>query len=146
MELMILFNMVIPILIIVLSNCLYHICSKTIPNNVNTFGSLTVTYISAAIVSAILFVTMVKPENLAAQLSNINWSSILLGICIVGLEAGYIYAYRMGWQVNNAPVVANTCLAIALLIIGAVLFHEGISIKQIAGMFFCIIGLIFINL
>ncbi|MBR0473107.1 MAG: hypothetical protein IJI98_10480 [Methanosphaera sp.] len=138
--------MAIPILIIVLSNCLYHICSKTIPGNVNTFGSLTVTYVSAAILSAILFVSMVKPENLVVQLSNINWSSILLGICIVGLEAGYIYAYRLGWQVNNAPVVANTCLAIALLIIGAVLFHEGISVKQIVGMILCIIGLIFINL
>ncbi|WP_323735745.1 hypothetical protein PXD04_07590 [Methanosphaera sp. ISO3-F5] len=143
---MILLNMAIPILIIVLSNCLYHICSKTIPGNVNTFGSLTVTYVSAAILSAILFVSMVKPENLVVQLSNINWSSILLGICIVGLEAGYIYAYRLGWQVNNAPVVANTCLAIALLIIGAVLFHEGISVKQIVGMILCIIGLIFINL
>lgn len=143
---MILLNMAIPILIIVLSNCLYHICSKTIPGNVNTFGSLTVTYVSAAVLSAILFVSMVKPENLVVQLSNINWSSILLGICIVGLEAGYIYAYRLGWQVNNAPVVANTCLAIALLIIGAVLFHEGISFKQIVGMILCIIGLIFINL
>ena len=143
---MILLNMAIPILIIVLSNCLYHICSKTIPGNVNTFGSLTVTYVSAAILSAILFVSMVKPENLVVQLSNINWSSILLGSCIVGLEAGYIYAYRLGWQVNNAPVVANTCLAIALLIIGAVLFHEGISVKQIVGMILCIIGLIFINL
>ena len=80
------------------------------------------------------------------ELAKVNWTSMLLGISIVGLEVGYIYAYRLGWQVNSAPVVANTALAIALIIIGAILYHEGITLKQTFGVIICIIGLIFINL
>jgi uncharacterized membrane protein len=140
------FDMAIPIIIIVASNCFYHIFSKSVPNNVNTFGALMVTYLTAAIVTAILFMVIVKPENTIIELTKVNWASIHLGVAIVGLEAGYIYAYRVGWQVNNAPLVANTCLAIALLFIGALLYHEGKSLKQVFGMFLCIIGLVFINL
>ena len=131
---------------VVLSNCFYHICSKSIPGNVNAFGGLMITYITGAIVSGLIFLYMVKPEHALIELAKVNWFSIILGIAIVGLEAGYIYAYRVGWQVNNAPLVANTCLAIALLVIGAVLYNESVSLKQIIGMIFCIIGLIFINL
>ncbi len=116
------------------------------PNNVNTFGGLMVTYLTAAIITGALFLYSIKYENTLFELAKINWTSIALGIAIIGLEAGYIYAYRVGWQVNNAPLVANTCLAIALLFIGAILYNEGITLKQIAGMILCIVGLIFINL
>ena len=139
-------KMIIPIAIVVLSNSLYHICSKSIPSNLNVFGGLTITYTTGAILSGLIFLYLVKPENVLIEFTKVNWASIILGLSIVGLEAGYVYAYRVGWQVNNAPLVANTCLAIALLIIGAVLFHEGISLKQIFGMILCIVGLIFLNL
>lgn len=139
-------RMLIPIAMVVISNCFYHICSKSTPNNVNTFGGLMVTYLTAAIVTGAIFLYSVKYENTLIELAKINWTSIALGIAIIGLEAGYIYAYRVGWQVNNAPVVANTCLAIALIFIGAILYKEGITLKQISGMILCIVGLIFINL
>ncbi len=139
-------DMIIPIIMIVASNCLYHVCSKSMPNYVNAFGGLMITYITGAIVSGLIFICMVKPENTLVELAKVNWASIVLGLAIVGLEAGYVYAYRAGWQVNSAPLVANTLLAIALLFVGALVFREGISLKQIIGMIFCIIGLIFINI
>ncbi|RAP54090.1 MAG: hypothetical protein BZ137_04095 [Methanosphaera sp. rholeuAM130] len=140
------FNMLIPIAMVVISNCIYHICSKSMPNNVNTFGALMVTYLTGAIVSGIIFLYMVKSENALIEMAKINFTSIVLGLAIVGLEAGYIYAYRVGWQVNNAPLVANTGTVLALVIIGAILFNEGVTLKQIAGMILCIVGLIFISL
>ncbi|MDO5825135.1 MAG: EamA family transporter [Methanosphaera sp.] len=140
------FNMLIPIAMVVISNCIYHICSKSMPNNVNTFGALMVTYLTGAIVSGVIFLYMVKSENALIEMAKINFTSIVLGLAIVGLEAGYIYAYRVGWQVNNAPLVANTGTVLALVIIGAILFNEGVTLKQIAGMILCIVGLIFISL
>ena len=139
-------DVVIPIFIIVLSNCFYHVCSKSTPANLNAFGALMVTYLTAAVVTAIFFICMVKPENVLLELVKINWTSIVLGIVIVGLEAGYIFAYRAGGNVNTTPLIANTTLAIALIIIGAVLFKEGISFKQIIGIFLCLIGMIVINI
>lgn len=130
---------------VVVSNCLYHICSKSTPHGVNAFGTLMITYLTGALVCAIIFLFIARPENVMVELGNVNWSSFVLGIAIVGLEAGYIFAYRNGWQVNTAPLVANTLLAIALIVIGALLYKESVTFKQIVGIVVCIIGMILIN-
>lgn len=134
-----------PILLIVLSNCFYNICSKSTPQGIHPFGTLMITYISAAIVTGIMFVVLVRPENVVSELSKINWTSIVLAFAIIGLETGYLLAYRAGWQVNTAPLVANTCLAVALIVIGALLYKESITLKQIAGIIVCLFGMILIN-
>ena len=139
-------NVAIPIFIIVLSNCFYHVCSKSTPSNLNAFGALMVTYLIATILTGLILVYMVKPENVIAELSKINWTSIVLGIAIVGLEAGYIFAYRLGGNVNTTPLIANTALAVALIIIGALLYNENITIKEISGIILCLIGMIVINI
>lgn len=68
-----------------------------------------------------------------------------VGIAIVGLEAGYVFLYRAGWKVSNGALTANICLAVALLIIGFLLFKETITIKQLAGVVVCGVGLFLIN-
>lgn len=139
-------DVIIPIFIIVASNCFYHICSKSTPSNLNAFGALMVTYLTASIVTAIILIYMVKPENVLLELGKINWTSFVLGVAIVGLEAGYLFAYRAGGNVNTTPLIANTALAVALIFIGAVLYKEGISLKQIAGIALCLVGMIVINI
>ncbi len=136
----------LPILLVVLSSCFYNICSKSIPHGVHPFGTLMITYVTAAIVTGIMFVVMVRPENAVSELSKINWTAIVLALAIIGLETGYMLAYRAGWQVNTAPLVVNTCLAVALVVIGAVLFKETITIKQIAGIIVCLFGMVLINI
>lgn len=138
-------DMIIPIIMIVASNCFYHIFSKSTPQGINAFATLMVTYLTATIITGIFFILFVKPENVLFELEKINWASIGLGIAIIGLEAGYIFAYRSGWQVNTAPLIANTCLAIALIVIGALLYKENITIKQLAGIAICLIGIVMIN-
>ena len=139
-------DMLIPIILIVASNCFYHIFSKSTPPGINTFGTLMITYLTATIITCILFILCVKPENVIYELGKINWSSIGLGIAVIGLEAGYILAYRAGWQVNTAPLIANTCLAVALIGVGAILYREGITLKQLIGIAVCLIGMTLINI
>lgn len=138
--------MIWPVLIVVLSNTFYNICTKSTPSNVNAFGTLMLTYITAAILTGAIFLFLVKPENAIFELSKVNWTSIVLGIAIVGLELGYIFMYRAGWKVSSGALVANICLAIALLFIGALLYGENITVKQVLGIFICIVGLFLINL
>ncbi len=139
-------DMLLPIILIVASNCFYHIFSKSTPHGINTFGTLMITYLTATIVTCVLFVLYVKPENVVFELGKINWASIGLGIAVIGLEAGYILAYRAGWHVNTAPLIANTCLAVALIGVGALLYRETISIKQLTGIIVCLIGITLINI
>ena len=138
-------NMVWPLLLIVGSNCFYNICAKSMPQGTNTFGALAVTYLVGAVLSSVLFVASVKPAGVITEISKVNWTSFVLGLSIVGLEAGYVFLYRAGWKVNNGALTANICLAVALLIIGALLYKESISIRQLAGFIVCAVGLFLIN-
>ena len=69
----------------------------------------------------------------------------MLGIVIVGLEVGFIYAYKAGWQVSVASIVQSSFLAVALLLVGFFLYHEALTASKAAGILICMIGLYFIN-
>ena len=142
----IMWNLIWPILIVLLSNTFYNICMKSMPSDVNPFGALMVTYLVAAIISALIFVFSVGPSNISVGLSKINWTSVVLALAIVGLEVGYVFVYRAGWAVNTASVVANIGLACVLLVVGYFLYKENVSMQQILGIFVCMFGLILINL
>ncbi len=95
------FNYVWPIALVIISNVVYQICAKSVPKEMNPFASLTVTYVVGAIASAILYFILGKNGNLAKEYGKLNWAPFVLGIVIVGLETGWIYAYKAGWQVST---------------------------------------------
>lgn len=139
-------NLIWPILIVILANTFYNICMKSMPGDVNPFGALMVTYFVAAVISAVIFAYAVGPSNVGFEMSKINWTSMILALAIVGLEVGYVFVYRAGWQVSNATVVANISLACVLIFVGYFLYRENVSIRQILGIIVCMVGLILINL
>ena len=139
-------EMIWPILLVILSNTVYNICTKSTPGNVNAFGTLMITYAVATILTAVIFVFLVNPENVLTELSRVNWTSVVLGMAIVGLELAYIFAYRAGWKVSSASLVANIGLAIVLIFVGVILYGENISLKQVMGILVCCVGLFLINM
>ena len=135
-----------PIALIVLSNTIYQICAKSVPEGMNPFASLTVTYLVGALASAVLYYVSGSRGNLMKEYGKLNWAPFILGIVIVGLEAGWIYAYKAGWQVSTAFIVQSAFLASALLLVGFFLYHESLTWNKLAGVAICLIGLVFINL
>ncbi|MGI6049575.1 MAG: EamA family transporter [Acetivibrionales bacterium] len=139
------FTMIWPIVLIVLSNIFYNICSKETPSSINPFAALTVTYTIGAVVSIVLYFALNKGGNLIQEYKNINWSSFVLGLAIVGLEAGSIYMYKAGWNIGSGQIVHSILLAICLVIIGVVFYRESITATKIAGILICMFGLYLIN-
>ncbi len=135
-----------PIMLVILSNVVYQICAKSVPDSVNPFASLTITYIIGAVCSAVLFFITSKQLNFAKELASMNWAPYILGIVVVGLEAGFIYAYKAGWQVSTASVVQSSVLSIILIFVGYLLYNEALNCNKIIGILFCLVGLVFINL
>lgn len=134
-----------PIALVVLSNTVYQICAKSIPENVHPLASLTITYLTAAAASIVLYCVLNRDGNLIQQWRQINWASIVLGLVLVGLEVGFIYAYKAGWQISTASTVQSAFLAILLLVVGLVLYHETITWNKIVGIAVCLIGLAILN-
>ncbi len=140
------FSYIWPIALAILSNVLYHICAKTTPEGVHPFASLTVTYLTGAILSAILYYVLAPQANLVKECSRLNWAPFALGIVIVGLEGGWLYAYKAGWQVNTGFIVQSAFVSVLLLFVGYFLYHEALSWNKLLGTAICLLGLVFINL
>lgn len=134
-----------PILLAVGSNIFYHICAKSTPDAIDPLASLVVTYTVSAVFSLILYLTLNKGGNLLQEYSHLNWTSFLFGLCLVGLEVGCIYMYKVGWSVNTGYIVQSAILAVALLVVGLVIYHEAITWNKAVGVAICMVGLYFIN-
>ena len=134
-----------PILLVVLSNTVYQICAKSVPEGIHPLASLTVTYAVGAVVSAILYFALNRDGNLLREYSHLNWAPFALGLVIVGLEVGFIYAYKAGWQVSTASLVQSAFLAVTLIAVGLLLYREAITVNKVIGIVICLIGLFFIN-
>ncbi len=98
-----------------------------------------------AAASAVLYFVLRSDGNLLKEFGKLNWTSFVLGIVIVGLEAGWIYAYKAGWQVSTGFIIQSAFLATALLIVGFWLYHEALTWNKLAGVAICLVGLLFIN-
>ena len=142
---MFMFSYIWPIALIVLSNTVYQICAKSVPGRMNPFASLTVTYLVGALASVVLYYTLGSRGNLLREFGKLNWAPFAMGIVIVGLEAGWIYAYKAGWQVSTGFIVQSAFLAAVLLIAGYFIYHESLTWNKIVGVVICLIGLVFIN-
>lgn len=139
------FNYVWPITLVVGSCVVYNICAKSIPGQVNPLASMIITYLSAILCTLVFFYISSPSKNLITEFKNINWSTYILGLSIVGIELGYIYLYRAGWNISIGSLVANISLAVILIIVGVLIYKEHLSINQLIGIGLCIAGLIFIN-
>ena len=134
-----------PLALVVLSNIVYQFCAKSVPEGMDPLASLTVTYLVGAAASAALYFLLHRDGNLLQEYSRVNWAPVLLGIVIVGLEVGYIYAYKAGWPVSTAATVQSAFLAVALLMAGFLVYREPITWTKAAGVIVCLLGLGLIN-
>ncbi|MCQ2437377.1 MAG: EamA family transporter [Clostridia bacterium] len=138
-------NRYLPILIVVISNTLYHICAKSVPEGLNTFASLTVTYLIAAMLSLAFFFVSQRNGNLLAEYRQLNWASFALGLAIIGLEAGFIMMYKVGWNISVGQLIASALLAIVLIFVGYLAYHEAITPTKLIGAAVCLVGLYLLN-
>ena len=134
-----------PIILVIFSNIIYQIATKSVPKNMDPMASLTVTYVVGAISSTVMYFLMNKNGNLLVEYQKLNQYPFLLGISIVGLEVGFIYAYKAGWPISTAAIVQSAFLSLALIVVGALLYQETISANKIIGIIVCLLGLWLIN-
>lgn len=135
----------VPITVAVLANVFYHVASKSISPEQNAFMGLVVNYATALLASAILF--FITPhEKFLVEAAKTNWACILMGLSITGVEAAFIMIYRSGGEISTASLIVNILIAIAMLAVGGIFYHEQISLQKIFGVVLCIAGVIILSL
>jgi drug/metabolite transporter (DMT)-like permease len=130
--------------VIVLSNVLYHVSQKSIPSEANPVLSLLVTY-GVAIGGTLLLIPFFPMRaSLSHSWRQINWASAAVGISIVGVELGFLLAYRSGWRISIGSAAANAAVAVALLPTGLLVFGERLSGANVVGLILCLAGLLLV--
>lgn len=135
----------IPIIIVILANTSYHIFSKSISPTANPLISLIATYITAIAITLLLLPIFPLQKRLSDSFKELNWASFALALSIIGLEVGFLLAYRTGWEINKAFSLTTAVVATLLIPTGILLFKEHISLTQLLGIILAIFSVILIN-
>ena len=129
----------------IVSNVFYHIFQKITPQEANPALALAVSYFAAGVVCLLLLPVFPLKQGLWDSLKQLNWASFGLAFTIVGLELGFLLAYRAGWSINIAGITSNAAVGILLIPIGLWLFRDQLSRTNAAGVALAIFGLILMN-
>jgi drug/metabolite transporter (DMT)-like permease len=107
--------------------------------------ALVVTYATSTVLSIVLIPLFPMSTSFVEMIKKLNWVSVKLGIAIVGVEIGYLLAYRAGWQISLGAIVSNVAVAVLLVPIGILLFREKLTTVNYVGIVLCIVGLVMTN-
>lgn len=125
-------------------NIVYHISQKSVPGQANPIVATIATYVAALVVTLAMLPFADTKNNIFTELRELNWAPWLVGVAAVGIEIGFLLAYRYGWNISLAAVTSNVTVALLLLPIGLFFFKEEISFQKLSGIFLCIAGLVLI--
>ncbi|AXE35272.1 EamA family transporter [Chromobacterium phragmitis] len=126
------------ILLAVAGSVVYHLSIKQLPQDLNPFFSLAVSY---GLALALCLAGMWWLPGGQRDPSALGWSNLGVALGILGIEMGFLLAYRAGWNLGYAALSANVLSAALLLPIGYWLFRESLSPGRLAGLGLSLAGL-----
>lgn len=127
------------------STLLYHLMQKLTSANVNPALALIVTYTVSLVLCVLLLPLFPLAKDVWEALRQLNWASFGLAFAIVGLEVGFLLAYRSGWNISIAAIFVNVMGTLLLVPIGLLFFKERLSLVNLLGVLVCILGLVMVN-
>lgn len=126
---------------VVLGNVVYHLGQRAIPRDANPVVATLAAYLVAIVATLATIPLLARGTPITTAWRVLNWSTVLVGTGIVAVEIGFLIAYRSGWTLGNASLVANATLAVALLGLGVLVFREPVSLTRLSGVGLCLAGL-----
>lgn len=130
----------------IVASLFYHLFQKAIPAQVHPLLGMAVTYAIACALCLVLLPFFPLGTSLRAALGQINWAIVALALAIVGIELGFLLAYRAGWGISVAALVTNVTVTILLVPFGLALFAETLAWTQVVGIAICLLGLVLMNI
>lgn len=129
------------ILLVVVSLVAYQLAQRAVPANASPWWTLTTVYLIATAISA----TMAALDARHGRSRVLSPATFVLGCSVVGIELGYLLAYRQGARVGTVGLVASTSAAVILSVVGARSFGENLTWRTAVGIAACATGLLAIS-
>jgi uncharacterized membrane protein len=122
----------------------YHLSQKSIPREMNPFFATIIAYLVGIVVCAICAFTYAGGKSFVDSVRHSNWAVFVVGAAAACIEVGFLLAYRGGWRISVAAVATNVAVTAMLIPIGIIIFKDHLSLRNILGLLFCILGLVLV--
>ena len=133
------------ILLATLSATAYQVVQKSVPSGAHPLLTVAAAYLIGALVCILLLLFFPLSQGLYVALRQLDWTTLALAVTIIGIEVGYLLAYRAGWNIGVASLISNSTVAMLLIPVSLFWFRETLSVRQIVGIGLCLVGLVLIN-
>lgn len=122
----------------------YHLAQKSIPQGINPFYATIIAYVAGIAVCFVCALTLPGDKSFATSVRQTNWAVLLMGAAAACIEVGFLLAYRAGWRISVAAVAGNVAVTLLLIPIGVLFFKDQLSLRNILGLVFCVVGLVLV--
>lgn len=129
----------------ILSSVLYHFSQKSTPKDAHPAVALLVTYAVAMGLTLLVLFFIPAKRGFLGEVGHLNWASYLLSVSIVGLEIGFLLAYRSGWSIGLAAVLVNVVASLILVPVALLYFRDRLGWVNLVGILVCLVGLVLLN-
>lgn len=130
--------------ITIISIVSYQVFQKNIAGNVHPVVSVIISY-AIALIFSILLLFIFPVKNFIAEIQKANYASYFVGLSIIGIEIGFLLAYRFGWKLGTAMPFSSSISIVLLTLIGFLFFREQITPVKLTGVILCIAGIFLLN-
>ncbi|HMG72962.1 MAG TPA: hypothetical protein VK582_05630 [Pyrinomonadaceae bacterium] len=133
-----------PLVLAVGGMLFYHLGQKSIPKAINPFYATIIAYVVGILVLAVCALMLPGNKSLVTAFKESNWAVFVVGAAAACIEVGFLLAYRSGWRISVAAVATNVAVTLMLVPIGIVIFKDHLSLRNVLGLVFCVLGLILV--
>ena len=133
--------------LIVAGVLLYHVSQKSIPKHVNPIFAFAFAYALAFIICVAILYASGEIKKSIEIIHNRDWLPLIfLGLSLIPVELGFLYAYRTGWKISTTSITTGPFITIALALIGTLWYKEELSITNFIGIGLCIAGVVCLHI
>ena len=123
-----------PIGLIIIAQVGYQLAQRAMPTNANPFTVVAIAYLLGIIACAALAPVVGRPIGLVDAGLLKHWPIWGLAASVVGIELGYLLAYRADWSLATTTGIGYTATMVLVAVIGAAFFSEGMSVRRAGGL------------
>jgi uncharacterized membrane protein len=122
----------------------YHLSQKSIPKEMNPFVAMIIAYAGGIVLLAICALAYPGKKSFVDSVRESNWAVFVVGAGAACIEVGFLLAYRAGWRISVTAIATNVAATALLVPIGIIVFKDQLSLRNILGLLFCVLGLVLV--
>ena len=130
--------------LVISGNLIYHLSQKSLPKEANPLYTMIIVYGIAIIACAVCALVYPSGKTFLQSARETSLTVLLLGLSVAMIEVGFLFVYRVGWNVSTASITTSVTVTLVLIPIGVLAFKEHLTVRNVVGLLFCLLGLVLV--